>query len=160
MDDMLIRARAPEGFEEVRAWPLAAVDELAVLREDLDAALPGGPRTSLEEVPESVVLVASELATNALRHGRGPAIVRLAARAGRSEDSPEGSPERELLLEVIDRAPERAPELAARRRPGPGGFGLQLAARLADELGWYRTARAKHVWARFTVRTPDLHLCG
>ena len=39
-----------------------------------------------------------------------------------------------------------------------GGFGLMLAARLADTVGWYATHAGKHVWARFTVasREPSL----
>lgn len=134
-------APAPRGFGEVRSWPLLAVEELAVLRDDLGATLPGAARRSLEEVPESVVLVASELATNALRHAGRPATVRLYQRAD------------EYLLEVVDRAPGRRPEPVAGRPGGQGGFGLLLAARLADEVGWYSTATAKHVWARFTART-------
>ncbi|ROS75463.1 ATP-binding protein [Cellulomonas sp. PhB143] len=140
MDTSFTAARAPEGFREVRSWPLFTVDELTALRVELGSTLPGGPRVSIEDVPESVVLVASELATNALSHGRGPATVRLCECDG------------EILLDVVDRAPDRAPEIASGRPTGQGGFGLRLAARLADEVGWYRTPHAKHVWARFTVR--------
>lgn len=139
MDQTLPQARAPRGFREVRSWPLLEVDELAVLRDDLGSVMPGRPGARLEDVPESVILVASELATNALSYAGGPAIVRLSARDG------------EYLLEVVDRAPDRVPERVADRPTGQGGFGLLLAARLADEVGWCRTENAKHVWARFTV---------
>ncbi|WP_407319777.1 ATP-binding protein [Isoptericola halotolerans] len=124
----------------MRSWPLLAVDELAGIRDDLGAVIPGRPGTRLEGVPESVMLVASELATNALSYAGEPALVRLSARDG------------EYLLEVVDRATDRVPERVADRPSGQGGFGLLLAARLADTIGWFRTATAKHVWARFTVR--------
>ncbi|MGF0114816.1 ATP-binding protein [Promicromonospora sp. Marseille-Q5078] len=136
---MFSATHVPEGFREVRSWPLFTIDDLSALRDQLGTTLPGGPRASLEEVPESVVMVASELATNALCHGRGPVTVRLSARGD------------ELLLEVVDRDPEHGPQIVSARPVGEGGFGLLLAARLADETGWWRTRQAKHVWARFTV---------
>ncbi len=125
----------------MRAWPLLTIDDLALVRQDLGTTLPGVPGASLEDVPESVVLVASELATNALLHGGGPVTVRLFERAG------------EYLLDVVDRAPDSAPQIAAARPVGGGGFGLRLASRLADAIGWYPTPNGKHVWARFTVRS-------
>jgi hypothetical protein len=147
VEQTLPEAQAPRGFREVRSWPLLAVEELTMLRDDLGVLMPGRPGARLEDVPESVILVASELATNALSYAGGPALVRLSARDG------------EYLLEVTDRAPDRVPERAADRPTGQGGFGLLLAARLADSVGWYRTETAKHVWARFTVssgvRTRD-----
>ncbi len=140
MDQTLPLARAPHGFREVRSWPLLELEELALIRDDLCATLPGRERSRLEDVPESVVLVASELATNALSYAGQPAVVRLSERDG------------EYLLEVVDRAPDRIPGAVGGGPSGQGGFGLLLAARLADEVGWYRTATAKHVWARFVVR--------
>lgn len=141
MDQTLPLARAPHGFREVRSWPLLELEELALIRDDLCATLPGRERSRLEDVPESVVLVASELATNALSYAGQPAVVRLSERDG------------EYLLEVVDRAPDRIPGAVGGGPSGQGGFGLLLAARLADEVGWYRTAAAKHVWARFVVRS-------
>lgn len=141
MDQTLPLARAPHGFREVRSWPLLELEELALIRDDLCATLPGRERSRLEDVPESVVLVASELATNALSYAGQPAVVRLSERDG------------EYLLEVADRAPDRPRDPVGGGPSGQGGFGLLLAARLADEVGWYRTAAAKHVWARFVVRS-------
>ncbi|PRZ02888.1 hypothetical protein BCE75_11623 [Isoptericola sp. CG 20/1183] len=140
MHQTLPVARAPQGFREVRSWPLLAVEELAMIRDDLSATLPGSPESSLEDVPESVVLVASELATNALSYAGRPAVVRLSERDG------------EYLLDVVDRAPDRVPG-AVEGPSGRGGFGLLLAARLAAEVGWYSTETAKHVWARFAARS-------
>ncbi|WP_029251687.1 ATP-binding protein [Paraoerskovia marina] len=136
----------PAGFRELRSWPLLSVDDLAVVRQDLASTLPQSPGASLEEVPESVVLVVSELATNALRHGGGPVSVHLSERSG------------EVLVDVVDRAPDVAPQFVDGRPVGGGGFGLRLAARLADQLGWYATDTGKHVWAQFSVssKMPSL----
>ncbi|WP_278235695.1 ATP-binding protein [Isoptericola sp. AK164] len=138
MDTRITAAPAPDGFREVRSWPLLTIDEIAALRGDLEANLPVARGTSLDEVPESVLLVASELATNAIEHGGGPAAVRLLAREG------------EFLLDVADRTPSCAPQVAE-DPSARGGFGLLLAARLADAVGWYATNAGKHVWARFTA---------
>jgi signal transduction histidine kinase len=142
MAPRLAASPAPDGFTEVRAWPLRTLDDLAVLRADLVASLPPAPggRPSLEEIPESVLLVACELATNALQHGDGAALVRLSAR-------PDG-----FLLEVQDRKPSTAPRIDEGSTRGGGGFGMQLVVRLADAVGWFTTDGAKHVWARFRVR--------
>jgi anti-sigma regulatory factor (Ser/Thr protein kinase) len=142
MDLTIPVATAPEGFREIGAWPLLAVDELTAVRTELGNFLPVCG-TTLEDVPESVLLVASELATNALRHGQGPALIRLSAHEGR------------YLLDVVDRAPDTTPEIDGDRPVGQGGFGLRLAARLADEVGWYCTDGAKHVWATFTARVGE-----
>jgi len=90
-----------------------------------------GPRT----VSGPVALVASELATNALRHGVPPATVTLSRLPAA------------YLLDVSDGAVDERPVLAARRPLGEGGFGLYLVGRLADDLGWYVAADRKHVWA-------------
>ncbi|MBB2925513.1 two-component sensor histidine kinase [Cellulomonas cellasea] len=82
-----------------------------------------------------MVLVASELATNALRHGTPPTTVAL----HQCEDR--------FLLTVADHDPTTRPYLAGRRTPGAGGFGLQIATMLALDLGWYRTETTKVVWA-------------
>jgi anti-sigma regulatory factor (Ser/Thr protein kinase) len=135
-------APAPEGFREIGAWPLLTVEELTAVRDQLGSSLPSCG-TSLEDIPEAVLLVASELATHALRHGEGPALIRLSSRDG------------SYLLDVADRSPESTPEISEMRAPGQGGFGLRLVARLADAAGWYRTGGAKHVWATFTVRVGE-----
>lgn len=142
MDTLFTAAPAPHGFREVRSWPLLTIDQLPALRGDLGATLPAAEGPGLGEVPEAVVLVASELATNAIEHGDGPAAVRLLAKDG------------ELLLDVADRATTTEPRIT-RDPSATGGFGLMLAARLADAVGWYATRAGKHVWARFTVRAPE-----
>lgn|GEM_PF-1463324 len=64
-----------------------------------------------------LVLIATELATNALVHGLPPTIVTLS----RAED--------EWLLDVADDDPGSEPVYAGARTTGAGGLGLHLAGR-------------------------------
>jgi two-component sensor histidine kinase len=89
-----------------------------------------------------MVLVASELATNALRHGTPPTAVRLLRR----RDT--------YLLDVADKDVDAQPYVAAGRPPGHGGFGLQIARRIAVDVGWYTAGATKHVWATFPAQSP------
>ncbi len=133
--------RPPEGFTEVRSWALGSLDGLAGLRRSLYRTLTGStepPSRGLAEVPERVLLVASELATNALRHGQPPTVVRLLSNG------------REVVVDVADHAPQQPPVVASRREPGAGGFGLILAQRMSLDVGWFPSGPStKHVWARF-----------
>ncbi|WP_205687407.1 ATP-binding protein [Cellulomonas endophytica] len=134
-------AQLPDSFVEVERWTIEATEDLARLRAALHRALTGAdlpPRRGIGEVPEKAVLVASELATNALRHGRPPTLVRLL------------SDGRRFAVDVVDQAPHAEPRIAGDRAPGEGGFGLILAQRVSQGVGWYREGdRAKHVWALF-----------
>ncbi len=131
----------------VGAWTVHSVEELSAVRAALSSRLPcdcasagTGPAdgATLTGV-QRIVLVASELVSNALQHADGPATVRLLC-DGRS-----------ALLDVVDRSPDVPPVVATNRPPGEGGFGLHLARRAAHTVGWYRTPGGeKHVWARFT----------
>lgn len=126
----LVEAAPPQGTA-IRSWVVGSVDDLPVVRAEIQAAL---------DLPDAgrIVLVASELVTNALRHGRPPVTVRL-LRDG------EGA-----TLDVVDRLPDIPPVVAGERPPGTGGFGLLLAGRAAHDVGWWRCGDSeKHVWARF-----------
>ncbi|WP_298801660.1 ATP-binding protein [uncultured Pseudokineococcus sp.] len=139
--------RPPGGFAEVTTWELSTSDDLARIRRSLHAELLGrGEEDSagLGDLQDRVVLVVSELATNALRHGAPPSSVRLLVDDARA-----------LVVDVTDAAAGASPELAAARALGEGGFGMHLAARLADGVGWYTDAELKHVWARFAFDGPD-----
>lgn len=128
----------------VREWVLDSARQLRVLRAELHEAvtgniLPGDGR--LADVPERMVVVATELATNALRHGRPPSIVVLSRTAAHH------------VIDIADHDPTVLPEYAGARPPGAGGLGLRMAMRLSLEIGWYVTDRTKHVWALFPL--PD-----
>ncbi|MHA7134445.1 ATP-binding protein [Oerskovia turbata] len=138
MDTSIASSRPPGSFRVVRVWELTSIDELSTLRTSLHEELTGRPLApdgALAEIPEKIVLVASELATNALRHGRPPTTVHLL------------SDGEEYIVDVVDQDTTSAPVVAAPRLPGDGGFGLVLAHRLALDVGWF-VADGKHVWAR------------
>lgn len=130
----------PPQAVELKRWVLCRPQDLRGLRASLHEALTGhhlveGER--LDEVPELVTLVATELATNALRHGLPPTIVTLSASAHC------------FHLDVADHDLTSVPELADFQPTGSGGRGLQLALALSLDVGWYATDTTKHIWASF-----------
>jgi serine/threonine-protein kinase RsbW len=119
---------------------LATPAELSGLRASLHEELTGtvlADGESLDDIPERVVLVATELATNALRHGLPPTIIRLLT----YDDH--------FVLDVADHDLASVPELADTRPLGASGRGLQLAGALSLDVGWYATDGTKHIWASF-----------
>ncbi|KGM09716.1 ATP-binding protein [Cellulomonas bogoriensis] len=146
MSTSLKSSRPPEEFTAVATWVLDTPGELTTLRASLYKALTGNalpPGGGLGRVPEKIVLVASELATNALRHGVPPTIVQLLSNG------------EEFLLDVADHDTTAAPHIAGVREPGAGGFGLYLAQTLSLDVGWYTSETTKHVWARFSTTGAD-----
>ncbi|WP_306828704.1 ATP-binding protein [Catenuloplanes nepalensis] len=135
----------PPDATEVRVWVLHTPDELRKLRAGLGEMIADGQwhdGDALADVPERMILVASELATNAIRHSHPPTEVRLLRN------------DQHFVLDVTDHNPDTPPqppdevsELSA------GGRGLQIAQRLSLDVGWYTTDEVKHVWASFPVST-------
>jgi serine/threonine-protein kinase RsbW len=137
-DRLLKPSRPPESFRLVRTWVLDSTEQLARLRVAVlqeVAAEAGDPSVVLSEVADDMVLIITELATNALEHGLPPTEVRLLHTA------------HAYLLDVTDHDPVHAPHLDGSRAPGHGGFGLRIAQRLAIDVGWYADDTVKHVWA-------------
>ncbi|WP_216093376.1 ATP-binding protein [Cellulosimicrobium cellulans] len=135
-------SRPPARFVLVREWSMDSLDQLSTLRSELAAILRRGdaaPDEGLGTTPEKIVLVASELATNALEHGRPPTIVRLLDDDGL------------WLLEVADHDRGTVPVYAGERIPGAGGLGLHLARTLSLDVGWYSTPTTKNIWVTFPV---------
>ena len=135
-------SRPPAPSTKVAQWVLDSFGELRSLRASLHKTLTGEPLPEggiLDEVPEKVAVVATELATNALAHARPPTIVRL----HRTEEA--------FILDVADEMPAASPEFAENRPPGAGGLGLRLASDLALDIGWYVNGDVKHVWAEFPI---------
>ena len=132
----------PVRATELASWSLSSGEELRPLRLGLRAELAGrglgGPGPA-DETVDRVILVATELASNALRHGTPPAVVRLLVCPG------------EVLVDVADQDLAGAPALARVHEPGIGGRGLHIARTLSGELCWYVTERTKHIWASFPV---------
>lgn len=130
-------AHPPDSFVPLRRWVLETPAELRALRHELRDQVAASVAPDRDEAVDDVVLVASELATNALAHGRPPAHVRLAH---------DGA---DVLLVVSDCDTAHAPFVAEGRAPGEGGFGLQIARRLSAQVGWWSDGSGKHVWAAF-----------
>jgi anti-sigma regulatory factor (Ser/Thr protein kinase) len=94
---------------------------------------------ALEHISADVVLVTSELVTNAIRHAGADLLVRLV----REQD--------QIRLEVTDPLPE-LPEL---RRPDlDSGRGLHIVGAVADRWGVVPIPGVgKRVWAAFELRS-------
>ncbi|WP_370116531.1 ATP-binding protein [Streptacidiphilus sp. MAP12-33] len=96
-----------------------------------------------------IVLVVSELVTNAARHGGGALWLALAATG---QDA--------IRVEVADPSP-RLPAIRLPRAPArPGGHGLRLVLRAADRVGidLGPDGPGKRVWAEFRTLARDS--CG
>lgn len=138
-DGGLRTSRPPASFVPVRRWVIDTVAELSALRHELQEEINTRDHAAadrdLSQVAQDLVLVASELATNAIKYGRPPTIVQL------SQDGTR------FLLTVADRDLSSEPRIAGERPPGEGGFGLQIARRVSRDVGWYRTDAVKVIWA-------------
>jgi serine/threonine-protein kinase RsbW len=122
---------------ELRRWRLDNFRELRKLRAGLREAVAGTAARRPGDLSDRMTVVATELATNALRHGLPPTEVLLL----RDHDR--------LIIDVADHDLEAPPRVDEDRPIGAGGLGLQLAKEFAIEVGWYADDAAKHVWASF-----------
>jgi two-component sensor histidine kinase len=130
-------------------WEVAEPGDLATVRTALCERAAeharrssGVPRPVLASAAERLGLVFSELATNALRHGRDPVTVTLA----RSADG--------WLITVSDAHPDEGPVVVERARNRSGGHGIRLVTQLSRLVGWYRDPQLKHVWAEVPDSPP------
>lgn len=112
------------------------MDSFGELR-GLRAALREAVADTATGISDQMSVVATELATNALRHGLPPTVVRLLGEGDR------------LIIDVADHDLTGHPRLDKDRPLGAGGLGLQLAHNFAIDVGWYATELTKHVWASF-----------
>ncbi|WP_436535910.1 ATP-binding protein [Actinoplanes sp. HUAS TT8] len=133
----------PSDAAELLSWTMAGIDDLRKIRIELHRLLTSGHPGDLTgpgDLAERIGLVATELAGNALRHGRPPVVVRLL----RADDC--------YVLDVSDRDRDHAPQMpVGPRRTLVGGRGLLIAASLVQQLCWYRDEHGKHVWASFVA---------
>ncbi|WP_250002407.1 ATP-binding protein [Actinoplanes sp. M2I2] len=122
---------------ELRLWKLDTFGELRSLRAALREAIETQQTAEVDDLFDKMAVVATELATNALRHGLPPTEVRLL----REDDH--------LILDVADHDLGTLPEVDEDRPLGAGGLGLQLTKTFAIDVGWYIADETKHVWASF-----------
>ncbi|MET7831424.1 ATP-binding protein [Micromonospora sediminicola] len=131
----------PPQATELERWVLDTPEQLRDVRASLRDALNRHGLVQgedLDEVPHMVLLVVTELASNALRHGRPPTIVTLRA----TDDC--------FVLEVADHDVSSVPELSDIHPLDSGGRGLFLAQSISLDVGWYATATTKNIWASFS----------
>ncbi|MER6332680.1 ATP-binding protein [Streptomyces sp. NPDC001034] len=91
-----------------------------------------------DETADVIRLVASELITNAVVHGEGPATVALYHRPGR------------LVIDVLDDSPA-APQTSCAQADDESGRGLALVGLLASRCAWEPAGRGKRVWAEIAL---------
>jgi serine/threonine-protein kinase RsbW len=90
---------------------------------------------------EDVLLVISELVTNAVRHagaGSGEAIDVCVTTAGKA-----------IRIEVVDGQPDAAPHL--RDDEEPGGMGLLVVSGICQDWGTEQQEGRKTVWAEYSL---------
>ncbi len=130
-------ATPPHAFDGLR-WNLQDVAELPSVRAQLRrhvTSSAGSDDTRSADLRDHLVLALDEMASNALRHGRG----RVQATVRLTDTS--------YLIEVSDQAASSPPTPAVDRDPSEGGLGLYLIAELATRHGYYVRDGCKHVWA-------------
>lgn len=92
-----------------------------------------------EPLAETLILLVSELVTNAVVHTGRPAVLRL------SLPGTEAAEEAIVRLEVADRS-GRAPVPRCVDGESTGGRGLALVDGLADRWGWSSEGAGKRIW--------------
>jgi anti-sigma regulatory factor (Ser/Thr protein kinase) len=132
------------GATPVGRWELARADDLPLLRRAVLGVVlrvgTGEPDPRARGY-DTLALVATELATNALKYGSPPATMRIYRVEGG------------WILDVTDSRPDRRP-VRQEPQPGrPGGNGLIIVERLSKAWGWYPDddGAHKHVWARISA---------
>jgi serine/threonine-protein kinase RsbW len=136
--------RPPSPDQEIARWTLDRPPALETLRAGLHRAVSASAleiTVELNDLTDRLMIAATELAANALRHGQPPTVVALLRADGH------------LIIDVIDNDPTTRPTIEPGRPPGTGGLGLPVTQRLAQDVGWYATGTDKHVWAQFTITT-------
>lgn len=117
--------------------------EVARARTWARSRLAGSGIQSDEPVAETLILLVSELVTNAVVHTGRPAVLRLTVRG-----SAVGAT---LRLEVADRSGS-APVPRCPDSDATGGRGLALVDGLADRWGWHHEGVGKRIWCELDRR--------
>ncbi|MFI2424829.1 ATP-binding protein [Streptomyces sp. NPDC018955] len=91
-----------------------------------------------EPLAETLILLVSELVTNAVVHTGRPAVLRLSLPGTDAEEAT-------VRLEVTDRS-DRAPVPRCVDGEATGGRGLALVDGLADRWGWSAEGAGKRIW--------------
>jgi anti-sigma regulatory factor (Ser/Thr protein kinase) len=115
----------PAEVGRARRWTRSRLQGCGV---DLDAPL-----------AETLVLVVSELVTNAVVHTGSPAVLRLVFPVGPDADR------RPVRVEVADTS-DQPPQRGSMECDATSGRGLEMVGCLTDRWGWYPDGAGKRVW--------------
>ncbi len=119
---------------QVRSWPLPA--DLSAARAARDHVNEYATDAAIaEDLADSLTLVASELAVNAVRHGEGDATLTLQ----RAESG--------IRVSVQGSSPTGDPTIGDADELATSGRGLAIVASLAQDWGWTRDGDLVTVWA-------------
>ncbi|GAA2554296.1 hypothetical protein GCM10010435_25930 [Winogradskya consettensis] len=129
-------APPPAHAVELRRWSLTSGDDLHAMRSELTGEL-SDRRLGDGELGERMTLAATELASNALRHGLPPVQVQLLR-----------TPE-DLIIAVSDGDVTGVPQSDGDGGLVAGGRGLLIVGAVADDLCWHADGTVKYVWASF-----------
>lgn len=145
---------------EVRPDP----SEVGRARRWARSRLAGSAIRADESLAETLVLLVSELVTNAVVHTGRSAVLRLvlpeAAPGGPGES---GEPEEATVRLEVDDASDLAPVPRCVDGEATGGRGLALVDGLADRWGWSREGTGKRIWCeldRCAEREETAPACG
>jgi hypothetical protein len=134
----------PAEVGRARRWARARLVGSGVARND-------------EQLTETVVLLVSELVTNAVVHTGSPAVLSMSfpgppgpegEGAAREADVAAGGGGCALRVEVVD-VSRTAPAPRHAKGEDTGGRGLELVSGLADRWGWHHDGEGKRVWCEF-----------
>ena len=142
----LRRSLPPAQAIELRRWTLTAGGELRQMRADLREALCAHRLAdhSASPVAERASLVVTELTSNALRHARAPAVVRLLRADGR------------FTLNVADQDRENLPEPAVAGHTDNGGEGCTSPGRWQGNSAGTPPSRPSTSGPRFPPTRPSI----
>ncbi|MBC9727139.1 anti-sigma regulatory factor [Streptomyces sp. TRM68367] len=101
-----------------------------------------------EPLAETLILLVSELVTNAVVHTGCPAVLRLSLPGSTAAESAT------VRLEVADRS-DRAPLPRCVDGESAGGRGLALVDGLADRWGWTAEGAGKRIWCELDRCSPS-----
>ncbi|MEU5049625.1 ATP-binding protein [Streptomyces sp. NPDC021096] len=135
---------------EVRADPA----EVGRARRWARSRLAGSGIGADEPLAETLVLLISELVTNAVVHTGCPAVLRmLFPGAGATVGAAAGPRIDTVRVEVADIS-ARPPRRRCAEGDDTGGRGLELVDGLADRWGWHREGAGKRIWCEVDRGAP------
>jgi serine/threonine-protein kinase RsbW len=124
---MIVEWVLPDDLSAARAARAHVADDLA-------------RRGVTDSRADDVLLVTSELAANAVRHGHPPVVLRL-------DYTTSG-----IRVTVSDHGGEGEPAVLDATSDAGHGRGLAMVQALADDIGWHRDGDRLDVWAELPLR--------